>query len=84
MRQLHRQPRDLAYHRDNVLASRGETDRDDDLEVHQRIAGKQDREIDRERLGECHDQHGNRDELKHPAKRQPVEKGGELDHQNVP
>jgi hypothetical protein len=80
----HRQSRDVAYHCDNVLPSGGETDSDNYLEIHQRIAGKQDREIDRERLRECHDQDGNRDELEHPAKRQPVEKGGELHDQNVP
>ncbi len=62
----------------------GEPDGDQEFQIHQRIAGEQDRQIDREGLGKRYRQHRDRDEFDHLADGEAVEKGGELHHQNFP
>ena len=67
-----------------MLPSSREPDDDQYLQIHQGIAGEQDRQIDREGLRKRDRQDGNGNEFEHAAQRQPAEESGELHDQHFP
>jgi hypothetical protein len=65
------------------LAGR-EADGDHELQIHQRVAGKQDCQINREGLGERYHQNGDRHKFQNLADGEAVEESGELHDQDFP
>ena len=64
--------------------ARREPDRDHEFQIHQGVAGKQDRQIDRKCLDERHYQHGDDHEFDRLADREAVEKSRKLHHKGFP
>ena len=62
----------------------GEPDHDQDFQIHQGIAGKQECQIDREGLRKGQRQNDDGEEFQHAAQRQPAEEIRELHDQHFP